>query len=58
MYGDSLRNLIFMDPATGEVRKKLHLQEIITTRPIEEKNRIIVGTQSGRIIVINPEGIR
>ncbi len=47
-----------MDPATGDVRKKLHLQEISTTRTVEEKNRIIVGTQSGCIIVINPEGIR
>lgn len=44
--------------ATGVIEKSLFLEENITTTPVLRENKVLVGTGGGKIIIINPEGIK
>ncbi len=59
LYAGNLgRALVVIDAKTGKIVKSLKVGGIISTRPEAAKGRIIVGTKNGKIVVVNPEGIK
>lgn len=58
VFGDNNNNLLFIDPVDGRVKKSLNLGYTISTRPVGLDGRIGVGTSGGKMVIINPEGIR
>jgi len=47
-----------VNAATGVIEKSLLLEENITTAPVLWEEKLLVGTQGGKIIIINPAGIK
>ncbi len=58
VFGNTDRKLIFMDADSGNIKKTLTLDNDVSTRPAELNGKICVGINGGKIVVINPEGIR
>ncbi|MCK5198576.1 MAG: PQQ-binding-like beta-propeller repeat protein [Spirochaetales bacterium] len=58
VFGLADSTLVFMDPSSGNIRESLSLEEPVSTRPAPFADKIAVGTSRGKIIIINPEGIR
>jgi len=58
VFGNTDRKLIFMDADSGNIKKTLTLDNDVSTRPAELNGKICVGIKGGKIVVINPEGIR
>lgn len=58
VFGLANSTLVFMDPSSGNIRESLSLEEPVSTRPAPFADKIAVGTSKGKIIIINPEGIR
>lgn len=58
VFGRADSTLVFMDPSSGNIRESLSLAEPVSTRPALLAGKIAVGTSKGKIIIINPEGIR
>lgn len=56
--GSGENGLLIIDPSSGRVKKSLPLRENVSTRPVELNGRIAVGTSTGKLIVVNPEGIQ
>lgn len=56
-YGTAGGNLIEADAETGRILNTVNLRYgNITTQPVFAENRIIAGTSTGKIIVLNPAG--
>jgi len=47
-----------VNAATGVIEKSLLLEENITTAPVHWEEKLLVGTESGKVIIINPAGIK
>jgi len=58
VFGNTDGKLIFMDAVSGNIKKFLILDNDVSTRPAELNGKICVGINGGKIVVINPEGIR
>ena len=58
VYGTRDGKLIIASAADGATRKSFTLGEQATTRPVFIDGMIAVGTKSGRVVLIEPEGIR
>ena len=55
-YGNNNGDLIEANAATGATLKTVEINNgYITTRPAFAENKIVVGTSTGKIIVLNPE---
>jgi outer membrane protein assembly factor BamB len=57
-YGTQDRRFVVADNTTGEVSGILPLETRITTRPRSFNGRILAGTDSGSLLVIDPQAIR
>ena len=55
-YGSTSGELIAAD-TSGRIRKRLKVKGNITTRPYWDNGNLIVGTDSGELMVINPDFI-
>jgi len=55
-YGSTSGELIAAD-TSGRIRKRLKVKGNITTRPYWENGNLIVGTDSGELMIINPDYI-
>lgn len=58
VFGLANSTLVFMDPSNGNIRESVNLEEPVSTRPAKLGDKIAVGTSKGKVIIINPEGIR
>lgn len=58
VFGTVDNKLKFINSNTGRLEKELELTETISARPVVFNDLIAVGTSSGEIIIINPEGVR
>ena len=47
-----------VNAATGVIEKSLLLEENITTTPLLWEEKLLVGTEGGKVIIINPAGIK
>jgi len=47
-----------LNGATGVIEKSLLLEENITTTPVLREEKLLVGTEGGKVIIINPAGIK
>ena len=47
-----------VNAATGVIEKSLLLEENITTTPVLWEKKLLVGTGGGKVIIINPAGIK
>ena len=56
-YGTADGSLVEADAETGKtIRKVNHGSGAISTRPVFAENRIIAGTSTGKIVILNPAG--
>lgn len=55
-YGSTGGELIVAD-TSGRIRKRLEVKGNITTRPYWDNGNLIVGTDSGELMIINPDYI-
>jgi outer membrane protein assembly factor BamB len=56
--GSAEKKLLVLDPATGKAITSLDVGAKPTTRPSADGSRIIVGTDGGQILVINPDALK
>jgi outer membrane protein assembly factor BamB len=56
-FGTAGGQLVEINSLNGAVLKSLYIGEKITTRPVLFGENLIAGTESGNIIVINPENM-
>jgi outer membrane protein assembly factor BamB len=50
--------LDMLNGTTGVIEKSLLLDENITTTPVLWEDKLLVGTEGGKVIIINPAGIK
>lgn len=55
-YGSTSGELIAAD-TSGRIRKRLKVKGNITTRPYQDNGNLIVGSDSGELMIINPDFI-
>ncbi len=58
VFGNTDAKLIFMDAVSGNIKKTLILDNDVSTRPAELNGKVCVGINPGKMVIINPEGIR
>ncbi|MEA1912050.1 MAG: PQQ-binding-like beta-propeller repeat protein, partial [Spirochaetota bacterium] len=58
VFGDNNNNLVFMNSKNGRIDKILDLNDTVSARPAALGGLIAAGTLSGKLLVINPEGIQ
>ncbi len=58
VFGNTDAKLIFMDAVSGKIKKTLILDNDVSTRPAELNGKVCVGINPGKMVIINPEGIR
>ena len=56
-FGSNSEQLVVANSGNGNILKSLYLGERITTRPVVYCSYVIVGTDIGNIIVINPDNM-
>lgn len=56
--GSDQGRLDVLNGATGVIEKSLLMEENITTTPVLWEEKLLVGTEGGKVIIINPAGIK
>jgi outer membrane protein assembly factor BamB len=57
-YGDFNNMLIGADARTGRAITRLNIGAVITAAPAWVGGRIMIGTDTGVVLVIHPDGLR
>ena len=56
-FGSNSEQLVVANSGNGNILKSLYLGEKITTRPVVYCGYVVVGTEGGNIILINPDNM-
>jgi outer membrane protein assembly factor BamB len=57
-FGANRQQFVIADAASGKTLKSLYVQSRITTRPVLQDAKVYVGTETGQIVIINPQGMK